>query len=92
MGERRGSWGQREPGFNRAGSGGGRQQEGGVLSEPGRVCLQVCERASGQAGVGGRGKREHIMQMLEEFLKKRFSKDIGESRGGEASIVRLNRR
>lgn len=63
-----------------------------MLGEPGSMCLQVCERASGRVGVGGRGKREHIMQMLEEFLKKRFSKDIGESRGGEASIVRLNRR
>lgn len=51
----------------------------------------VCERARARGG-GGRGKREHIMQMLEEFLKKRFSKDTGESRGGEAGIVRLNRR
>lgn len=53
----------------------------------------VCECVSAREHEeGGRGKREHIMQMLEEFLKKRFSKDTGESRGGEAGIVRLNRR
>lgn len=63
-----------------------------MLGEPGE-CVCECESVqAGAGGGGGRGKREHIMQMLEEFLKKRFSKDIGESRGGEASIVRLNRR
>lgn len=62
-----------------------------MLGEPGE-CVSASVRACKRVRGGGRGKREHIMQMLEEFLKKRFSKDIGESRGGEASIVRLNRR
>ena len=56
------------------------------------VCVCECVSARERGAGGGRGKREHIMQMLEEFLKKRFSKDTGESRGGEAGIVRLNRR
>lgn len=63
-----------------------------MLGKP-EECVSASVRARERVrGGGGRGKREHIMQMLEEFLKKRFSKDIGESRGGEASIVRLNRR
>lgn len=71
----------------------GRRAAAGRRGAGVRLGVCVCECVSAREHEeGGRGKREHIMQMLEEFLKKRFSKDTGESRGGEAGIVRLNRR
>lgn len=75
-----------------SGPGQGRTAAG---TQPGRAGWGAAVRgAPGRVGAramrGGRGKWEHIMQMLEEFLKKRLSKDTGESRGGEAGIVRLN--
>lgn len=78
-------WGRDPAGPGRATGGRGRRGAGVRLGV--RVSVSVCAREH----EGGSRKTGTHYANVEEFLKKRFSKDTGESRGGEAGIVRLNR-